>query len=286
MIIFVCVAVRTQMAAGGKLTKSWWSRWLRWRRGFHQTNAAAAKPAPSRHCIMLSTVSNKCKVTKLHAKCICNWFFFWRLFVMMLSCFSEAFMFMWSSAANSEYYNLLMQNGQDERRDASVFTLEELERVTSEHSLKNTVNICEEKRNSHQLHINYIPIHYLKFFGLLKYSWSLSAIQKSPKPPFAYVHVFIFVWSFGVRVSVCVFIALAFVACLPVFLYTSVYVGLLCGGFLAVKRPRDVRLRAGSKPPVLQEEIPGIIQVCGAALPPRCECVLLTHGSAASATLE
>uniref|UniRef100_H3C3B3 Period circadian clock 3 n=1 Tax=Tetraodon nigroviridis TaxID=99883 RepID=H3C3B3_TETNG len=40
--------------------------------------------------------------------------------------------------ANSEYYNLLMQNGQDERRDASVFTLEELERVTSEHTLKNT----------------------------------------------------------------------------------------------------------------------------------------------------
>ncbi|XP_056885151.1 period circadian protein homolog 3 isoform X3 [Takifugu flavidus] len=40
--------------------------------------------------------------------------------------------------ANSEYYNLLMQNGQDERRDASVFTLEELERLTSEHTLKNT----------------------------------------------------------------------------------------------------------------------------------------------------
>uniref|UniRef100_A0A674NXW9 Period circadian clock 3 n=1 Tax=Takifugu rubripes TaxID=31033 RepID=A0A674NXW9_TAKRU len=40
--------------------------------------------------------------------------------------------------ANSEYYNLLMQNGQDERRDATVFTLEELERVTSEHTLKNT----------------------------------------------------------------------------------------------------------------------------------------------------
>ncbi|XP_029946616.1 period circadian protein homolog 3 isoform X1 [Salarias fasciatus] len=40
--------------------------------------------------------------------------------------------------ANSEYYKLLMRNGQDERRDATVCTLEELERVTSEHSLKNT----------------------------------------------------------------------------------------------------------------------------------------------------
>lgn len=43
-------------------------------------------------------------------------------------------------AANSEYYKLLMQNGQDERRDASVCTLEELDRVTSEHTLKNTVH--------------------------------------------------------------------------------------------------------------------------------------------------
>uniref|UniRef100_A0A669CWC2 Period circadian clock 3 n=1 Tax=Oreochromis niloticus TaxID=8128 RepID=A0A669CWC2_ORENI len=40
--------------------------------------------------------------------------------------------------ANSEYYKLLMQNGQDERRNATVCTLEELERVTSEHTLKNT----------------------------------------------------------------------------------------------------------------------------------------------------
>uniref|UniRef100_A0A7N6B4A0 PAS domain-containing protein n=1 Tax=Anabas testudineus TaxID=64144 RepID=A0A7N6B4A0_ANATE len=40
--------------------------------------------------------------------------------------------------ANSEYYKLLMRNGQDERRDATVCTLEELERVTSEHTLKNT----------------------------------------------------------------------------------------------------------------------------------------------------
>ncbi|XP_072238571.1 period circadian protein homolog 3 isoform X1 [Leuresthes tenuis] len=40
--------------------------------------------------------------------------------------------------ANSEYYKLLMRNGQDEKRDATVCTLEELERVTSEHTLKNT----------------------------------------------------------------------------------------------------------------------------------------------------
>ncbi|XP_068170437.1 period circadian protein homolog 3 [Antennarius striatus] len=40
--------------------------------------------------------------------------------------------------ANSKYYKLLMRNGQEERRDISAFTLEELERVTSEHTLKNT----------------------------------------------------------------------------------------------------------------------------------------------------
>ncbi|XP_016892253.1 period circadian protein homolog 3 isoform X2 [Cynoglossus semilaevis] len=40
--------------------------------------------------------------------------------------------------ANSEYYKLLMRNGQDERREATVCSLEELERVTSEHTLKNT----------------------------------------------------------------------------------------------------------------------------------------------------
>uniref|UniRef100_A0A3B3DTQ5 Period circadian clock 3 n=1 Tax=Oryzias melastigma TaxID=30732 RepID=A0A3B3DTQ5_ORYME len=40
--------------------------------------------------------------------------------------------------ANSEYYKLLMRNGQDEQKDATLCTLEELERVTSEHTLKNT----------------------------------------------------------------------------------------------------------------------------------------------------
>ncbi|XP_037534886.1 period circadian protein homolog 3 [Nematolebias whitei] len=40
--------------------------------------------------------------------------------------------------ANSDYYKLLMRNGQDQRKDATVCTLEELQRVTSEHNLKNT----------------------------------------------------------------------------------------------------------------------------------------------------
>ncbi|XP_061687859.1 period circadian protein homolog 3 isoform X3 [Syngnathoides biaculeatus] len=40
--------------------------------------------------------------------------------------------------ANSEYYKLLMRNGQDEKRNVTACTREELERVTSEHTLKNT----------------------------------------------------------------------------------------------------------------------------------------------------
>uniref|UniRef100_A0AAY4CU14 PAS domain-containing protein n=1 Tax=Denticeps clupeoides TaxID=299321 RepID=A0AAY4CU14_9TELE len=40
--------------------------------------------------------------------------------------------------ANSEYYKLLMCNGVEERSDATVCTLEELECITSEHTLKNT----------------------------------------------------------------------------------------------------------------------------------------------------
>lgn len=90
--------------------------------------------------------------------------------MVTLSGFSAAFVFMQSSAANSEYYNLLMQNGQDERRDASVFTLEELERVTSEHTLKNTVR--------KEVHINctfMCGVHVcLVFVGVHKYI--LSAI--------------------------------------------------------------------------------------------------------------
>ncbi|XP_061075147.1 period circadian protein homolog 3 isoform X2 [Conger conger] len=40
--------------------------------------------------------------------------------------------------ANSEYYKLLMGNGQEERKEAMVCPLEELESITSEHTLKNT----------------------------------------------------------------------------------------------------------------------------------------------------
>uniref|UniRef100_A0A671LSH6 PAS domain-containing protein n=1 Tax=Sinocyclocheilus anshuiensis TaxID=1608454 RepID=A0A671LSH6_9TELE len=40
--------------------------------------------------------------------------------------------------ANSEYYNLLMSSGLEKRREATVCSLEELEGITSEHTLKNT----------------------------------------------------------------------------------------------------------------------------------------------------
>ncbi|XP_022538010.2 period circadian protein homolog 3 isoform X1 [Astyanax mexicanus] len=40
--------------------------------------------------------------------------------------------------ANSEYYKLLMCNGLEERKDATVCTLGQLESITSEHTLKNT----------------------------------------------------------------------------------------------------------------------------------------------------
>nr|QGW67272.1 period 3 [Rhamdia quelen] len=40
--------------------------------------------------------------------------------------------------ANSEYYKLLMCNGLEERRDATVCSLEQLESITSEHTHKNT----------------------------------------------------------------------------------------------------------------------------------------------------
>lgn len=81
--------------------------------------------------------------------------------------------------------------------------------------------------------------------------------------------------------SVCVFTAFVCVCdlaclCACVFLrvraYVSLYlcVGLLRGGFRAVERPCAVCVGAGSQYPVLQEEVPGVGQVCGAALPPRC----------------
>lgn len=65
-------------------------------------------------------------------------------------------------------------------------------------------------------------------------------------------------WPAGVRVS--------FYVCVR----TSLCVGLLHSGFLPVERPRAVRVGAGSQHHGLQEEVPGVSQVCGAALPPRC----------------
>lgn len=53
-------------------------------------------------------------------------------------------------AANSEYYKLLMCNGLEERKDAMVCSLERLESITSEHTLKNTVRpFCNEAASVH-----------------------------------------------------------------------------------------------------------------------------------------
>lgn len=38
--------------------------------------------------------------------------------------------------------------------------------------------------------------------------------------------------------------------------------GLFCGGLLSVQLPCDVRVGAGSQHPLLQEEVPGVGQVC------------------------
>lgn len=206
------------MAAEGRLTKRWWSRWPRWRRGSRQTNAVAAKPALLRPCIMLSTASNKCKVTKLHANHVCNWFFNSCLSHYLAS---KQHLCLCDPAANSEYYNLLMQNGQDERRDVRVFTLEELERVTSEHTLKNTVNMHAERRRPHQL-VENLSIHYLQFLGVLKYSLSFTFKCKP-----TCTCVFISASFLGVCVSVCVFTAFACVCdlarlCARVFVHICV----------------------------------------------------------------
>lgn len=97
---------------------------------------------------MHSTVSNKCKVTWLYRQ-LESFDFLRNSFVFsfiseqpdIIWCFfTAACVFVLSSIANSEYYKLLMRNGQDERRDTTVCAREELERVTSEHTLKNTVS--------------------------------------------------------------------------------------------------------------------------------------------------
>lgn len=84
-------------------------------------------------------------------KCAWNKFqvFVWLLNITLyhLILFQCSICVLSSSAANSEYYNLLMRNGQHDRRDNSICTLEELERVISEHTLKNTVYIYWHTHN-------------------------------------------------------------------------------------------------------------------------------------------
>lgn len=78
-------------------------------------------------------------------------------------------------------------------------------------------------------------------------------------------------------------------ACVSLFfshVFVCLSVGLLRGGLLAVKRPRDVRVRTGSQHPLLQEEVLGVGQVRGAPLPPGRQRVLLAHSSAAPSTME
>lgn len=68
----------------------------------------------------------------------------------------------------------------------------------------------------------------------------------------------------------CFCVSVTWLARVPVLLCASVCVGLLRGCFLAVQWPCDVRVRASSQYPVLQEEIFGVSQVCGVTLSPRC----------------
>lgn len=92
------------------------------------------------------------------------------------------------------------------------------------------------------------------------------------------VHVFLPHGWACVWVSVCLLllcVSVTWLARVLVFLYMCVCasprvcVGLLCDGFLPVEWPRDVRVRASSQHSLLQEKVPGVGQVRGAALPPR-----------------
>lgn len=75
-------------------------------------------------------------------------------------------------------------------------------------------------------------------------------------------------------------VSVTWLACVPVSSYMCVRtslcvsvrrcVGLLRSGFLPDERTRAVRVRTGSQHPLLQAEVPGVSQVCGTALPPRC----------------
>lgn len=81
--------------------------------------------------------------------------------------------------ANSEYYNLLMSRGLEERRDTTVCTLEELEGFSSEHTLKNTDSfvvvfslasgkvVCASEQASSVLHCKRKFLESAKFVELL-----------------------------------------------------------------------------------------------------------------------
>ena len=64
------------------------------------------------------------------------------------------------------------------------------------------------------------------------------------------------------RLCTCVF--------LHVFISLYLCVGLFHGCLLPVERPCAVRVGAGSHHSMLQAQVPGVVQVCGFALPPRC----------------
>ena len=147
-----------QMVAEGRPAEKWSSLWLRWRRGFHQANAVAANPALWRPYITHLTVSNKFKVRGLNKQL--------ETFVILRVCFCNPFstkpgnplvLIVLLSAANSKYYKLLIRSGQDERRNATVCSLEELERVTSEHTLKNTVHTHITHTHTNSWYFIFLP---------------------------------------------------------------------------------------------------------------------------------
>ena len=98
------------------------------------------------------------------------------------------------------------------------------------------------------------------------------------------------VWVYVCLLLLCV--SVTWFACVPVSLHVRAYVslylcvGFLRGGVLPVEWPSAVRVRTGSQHPVLQKKVSRICKVCRAALPPRCQCLLLAHGTAAFTSME
>lgn len=88
----------------------------------------------------------------------------------------------------------------------------------------------------------------------------------------------------------CVCVWLGLLVCVSSYMYVRtslcLCVGFFRGGFLAVEWPCAVCVRAGSQHSLLQEEVSGVCQVCGAALPPGRKRLLFTHSTATFATVE